>query len=202
MQQAPQEPESFFNKLEKLLSEKGDPSDYKRFRDIGSMDLVSKMAEFHESSAKGNMQIIHADEIREEMKSKLDELKDLEKSWKEKKETINKAMQESYLIEDKINEKTIELKYLIREMTIKPKLLKKLSPKEYFYVHDGKIIKSFEELKYVLEVMSVLAFEYHVNEKKNDFSEWVRYVFDSDELAESIKDCRSKEEMLQALKDI
>ena len=66
---------------------------------------------------------------------------------------------------------------------------------KYFYVCDGTVIKHLGELPDALRNMHPGAFEYHVNDEKNDFYNWVKDVFDKSGLARRIKNIRTKETM-------
>ena len=69
----------------------------------------------------------------------------------------------------------------------------KINPEHYFILHGGKIIKDLEELVQVLKTIDKKTFEYHVNNSKNDFANWIRYVFKIKKLAEDIDDLRFEE---------
>jgi acetate kinase len=73
----------------------------------------------------------------------------------------------------------------------------KINPEHYFVLHGGKTIKDLEELMHVFKTIDKKTFEYHVNDSKNDFANWIRYVFKSPMLAEEIEDLR-----YENLKDI
>lgn len=68
-------------------------------------------------------------------------------------------------------------------------------PEKYFYVCDGTVIKTLNELPDALRNMSPEAFTYHVNEQKNDFYNWVKDVFQISSLARRIKSTKRKETM-------
>lgn len=57
-------------------------------------------------------------------------------------------------------------------------------------LHGNKIIHDLKELVDILKHIDKKTFEYHVNDSKNDFSNWIRYVFKLKKLAESIDDLR------------
>jgi len=61
-----------------------------------------------------------------------------------------------------------------------------INPEHYFVLCDGRIIKSLEELMLFLKDMDQKTFTYHVNDQKNDFSNWIRYVFKEKKLADEI----------------
>ncbi len=56
-----------------------------------------------------------------------------------------------------------------------------------FVLNDGRIIKDLKELADALEHMSDDVFRHHVNESKNDFSNWVRDILQEKELAEDMQ---------------
>jgi len=66
----------------------------------------------------------------------------------------------------------------------------KINPEHYFVLHGGKTIKDLDELVHVFKTIDKKIFDYHVNDSKNDFANWIRYVFKSRKLAEEIEDLR------------
>jgi hypothetical protein len=66
----------------------------------------------------------------------------------------------------------------------------KINPEHYFVLHGGKTIKDLEELVHILKTIDKKTFEYHVNDSKSDFANWIRYVFKNRKLAEEIEDLR------------
>jgi len=77
---------------------------------------------------------------------------------------------------------------------------KKLDPKEYFYLANGFVLKSIKELYHALLIMDDSLFEEHVNEKKNDFANWIKYVFGKELLAERISKVTTRRELVNLLK--
>jgi len=71
-------------------------------------------------------------------------------------------------------------------------LLKEAEPGKYFYVHNGMTIKNLDELAVALELMDIEVFEYHVNNEKNDFSNWIYYVLEEHTLARDLEKVKSK----------
>ncbi len=69
----------------------------------------------------------------------------------------------------------------------------KVNSEHYFVLHGGRVVKDLDELVHVLRVMDKKTFEYHVNDSKNDFANWIRYVFKNRRLAEAIDDLRFEE---------
>jgi acetate kinase len=64
----------------------------------------------------------------------------------------------------------------------------KVNPEHYFVLHGGKVIKDLNELVQTLKTIDKKTFEYHVTDSKNDFANWIRYVFRNWKLAETIAD--------------
>jgi acetate kinase len=62
-----------------------------------------------------------------------------------------------------------------------------INPEHYFVLSDNRIIKSLEELIAVLKTIDRKTFEYHVNDSKNDFANWIKYVFKNRRLADNIE---------------
>jgi hypothetical protein len=80
------------------------------------------------------------------------------------------------------------------EITIRKQVLGEAPQESKFVVSDGRIIKDFKELADALHDMSNDVFRHHVNEFKNDFSNWARDVFGDFELAEDLSKVSSQAE--------
>lgn len=76
----------------------------------------------------------------------------------------------------------------------------KIKPEQYFFSTDGKVIRSIEELPRALAGMQNGAFHFHVNESKNDFAEWIKYVFKKKRLANKIRKANSKKQVVDILR--
>lgn len=70
-----------------------------------------------------------------------------------------------------------------------------------FYVKDGKVVKSLQELVDTIPTISDTTFEYHVNSNKNDFATWIKEGLGDPALADSIKRVKTKKGLLQKLKN-
>jgi hypothetical protein len=73
-------------------------------------------------------------------------------------------------------------------------VLSNVEPNQYFITKTGKEIKSIQELPEHLQQMDEETFKHHVNEQKNDFSNWIQDVIKDKELAEEIKTEKNKAE--------
>ena len=76
-----------------------------------------------------------------------------------------------------------------------------IRPETYFYLANGFILKSIEELYHALSIMDDSLFEQHANQTKNDFANWIRDVFTETELANKISKTKSKIETQNILKE-
>jgi hypothetical protein len=70
-----------------------------------------------------------------------------------------------------------------------------IPPEKYFYVSDGSVIKSLNELPDALRRMHPDTFAYHANSEKNDFANWTKEVFNHSRLAKKLKVAKDKEAM-------
>ncbi|RJQ17167.1 hypothetical protein C4573_03885 [Candidatus Woesearchaeota archaeon] len=62
----------------------------------------------------------------------------------------------------------------------------------WFILSSGKEIKNLKELAEDLGDMEDFVFSHHVNDHRNDFSNWIKDVFRDFELAEKIAHCKEK----------
>ena len=65
-------------------------------------------------------------------------------------------------------------------------------PEFYFKLIDGSETKNLQELAEAFHYMSDDVFYYHVNDQKNDFSNWVRDVFKQEKLADIVLKSNSR----------
>lgn len=78
------------------------------------------------------------------------------------------------------------------EVVIKKQVLGEAPVEKHFIVADGNRIKSILELARALETMSEEIFRHHVNETRNDFSNWIRDVFEDNTLADELAKAKDK----------
>ncbi|MEM2121666.1 MAG: DUF5752 family protein [Candidatus Woesearchaeota archaeon] len=72
---------------------------------------------------------------------------------------------------------------------------------KYFILKGGKKLGSIEELVNELRTMSDDVFYFHVNDYKNDFENWIRFVFMNEELANKVSKLRTKNDFLLELQN-
>lgn len=75
-----------------------------------------------------------------------------------------------------------------------------IEPRYYFYLSNGQVIKSLEELSLLIEIMDDNVFYSHVTSYKNDFARWIFEVFRLEDLAQKIGPVKSKQDMARILK--
>jgi hypothetical protein len=77
-------------------------------------------------------------------------------------------------------------------VTIRKQVLGEAPQESRFIVSDGRILKDLKELADALHDMGNDVFRHHVNEFRNDFSNWARDVFGDHELAEDLSKVSSQ----------
>jgi hypothetical protein len=60
-------------------------------------------------------------------------------------------------------------------------------PEEAFWINDGPILLSIEDLKNALRTISDAQFAYHTKRSGNDFATWIRDCFGNDACADKLK---------------
>jgi len=68
-----------------------------------------------------------------------------------------------------------------------------------FFLKDGQILNSLEDLFQELQVMENHVFEHHVNSEKNDFANWIGDVFGDKFLAKNVQLAKDKDATLKLL---
>lgn len=61
-----------------------------------------------------------------------------------------------------------------------------IPPEKYFVLCNGAKLKDIHELAMSMDHLDEKEFAFHVNEEKNDFANWIRDVFEDQELAEQL----------------
>jgi hypothetical protein len=74
-----------------------------------------------------------------------------------------------------------------------------MKPEEYFHLNNGRAIKNLFELVNALKSMDDDTFSHHVNFQRNDFENWVRGVFNDEDLAEFLSISKTREDMIKVL---
>lgn len=80
-----------------------------------------------------------------------------------------------------------------------PKHLAEIPPQFKFYMSDGKVLSSLQELHQALQQISDNTYQYHANAQKNDFANWVGDIIKDPALAKKLKASKNR---TQAIKEI
>jgi hypothetical protein len=75
----------------------------------------------------------------------------------------------------------------------------RIKPENYFFLHNGKVLKNLHELTEELKHMDEETFAFHVNQEKNDFYNWIKDVIRDANLASKIENEKIREDMLRIL---
>jgi hypothetical protein len=80
---------------------------------------------------------------------------------------------------------------------------KHIKPENYFILCTGGIIKNVKELALTIDYLSDEEFRHHVNDERNDFSNWLRDVFKEEILADALaSSCDRKDCQIMLLKHL
>lgn len=80
-----------------------------------------------------------------------------------------------------------------KQATKKTSISKKKTNNQ-FYLIDGRALNSLLDLADAFDEMSNDVFAHHVNSERNDFSAWIKDVFNEIELAETLMDSVDKDD--------
>ena len=69
--------------------------------------------------------------------------------------------------------------------------LRDVSPETCFWINNGAVLKSLQELSGALKGIAKEQFRHHVNREKNDFAKWVDEVVQDAWLAKAVARVRS-----------
>jgi len=217
----------FFKELQDfiLTSDLGDSSKSNILDELLGTDLLEKMTVYYNTRNNGLPFYLSNNDLTLATRHTFDELRGMEHSWiinKQKLELVQKLNTE---LELDIKLKSEELKKLLQELTKRNSIVKPTSnmhddfnsagnnkekfgastsitdAAKFFYMHDGKILKSVFDLANALKTIDISTFHHHVTDNRNDFASWVGSVFGDAVLAERIRSIKQKEELLIFLKN-
>ena len=72
------------------------------------------------------------------------------------------------------------------------KLLADVPDDKRFWCYDGQVLRNLSDLETSLKTMEQDIFSYHLNDNKNDFSNWVRDVIGDDKLALDLQKSKTR----------
>lgn len=82
--------------------------------------------------------------------------------------------------------------------------LRKIRQEQYFKCFNGAVLQSMKDLKEELERNvrggNMENFSHHATPERNDYADWVQYVFGEKQVADNMRAAKNPGEMLQAMK--
>src|SRR3989338_10517519 len=82
-------------------------------------------------------------------------------------------------------------------ISIKNKVLENVPPDNNFFVCNGHVLRNIRELCEELRAIDEGSYPYHVNQEKNDFSNWVNDILKDKKLADDLRMSIKKEDALE-----
>lgn len=79
------------------------------------------------------------------------------------------------------------------------KILGNVPQDKQFWCSGGRVLKNLQELEVALKELSDDAFRYHVNETKNDFSNWVREVIGDEKLSRDLQKSTTRNQAIKSV---
>jgi hypothetical protein len=92
----------------------------------------------------------------------------------------------------KVKKKATKKKKPVKGVKIQITILKNVPKNKEFVLADGRKLKDLKELAFALGDMADDVFWHHVNDAKNDFSNWVNSVIKDKELSEELTKIKDK----------
>ncbi len=77
---------------------------------------------------------------------------------------------------------------------IAKKEVNSVKPENYFILSSGGVLKDITELALALDQMNDDDFKHHVNDMRNDFSNWIKDIFQELELADELVKTKDKKD--------
>jgi len=114
----------------------------------------------------------------------------------EDKEKTDKSVEDAF---KSFSKNPDEIKNDEKEIKKKELLEKKAPEGRTFKLEGGEELSSLQDLLNTIDKMPDNIFSNHVNNDKNDFAEWTRYVFDSNDVADRMKNAKTKNELKEVL---
>lgn len=184
----------FFSKLKEQIDKRSEGK-----VSLDQKQLIENMKNYQHTILKKEEVLKEKQKIDSLLADKITTLEILEEGWYILRKEIE-TKQQLLIHKEKLIDYTIsELKKLMEQEKIADKVIKDIPPNKWFVLKDGRKIKSVAELKETLKTIEDHTFNHHVNDAKNDFSSWIRHVFEDANLADKIIFAKTKEELIKVL---
>ncbi len=186
----------FSNLIEHLEKEEHTFDSARENEKFDEKQLIDEMKRFWSMQKSVAKKDDYKKKIQKEIIDKVEELQEHEKDWQMIELGLEKTrtdlIKKEELIKVKINE--------LRDSFKKYKIVTDIKPEHYFRLNNGRELKNIFDLIDALEKMNDEMFSYHVNTFKNDFANWVKFVFKENELADNLLRTRDRGESIGILK--
>ncbi len=205
-------PLSFFDNLSQFFrKEDMNEESTDKLKKLLDDDILQQMKSFHIWGWEDE-EIpfsLEKESLKRAMQKKLSELRNLEERWYNIKERL---VNEKHMLEkeeSQINFKLDELKSMIKKLVdkkekenkIKELVQKEASEEGYFILRSKNkvegVLKSIDDLKEKLPSIADEVFNYHVNENRNDFADWIENIFHAAETASKLRLLKTKKEFIE-----
>jgi hypothetical protein len=154
-------------------------------------DLMKEMQEFWKQKKEELDNTAVSNAVKSNLLKKMEELQQLELTWQQlqlqQEKTKDELFSKEIIIESKIKD--------IRNTFKKLHFNSAVEPHHEFVLSNGMHINNLQQLADELKSMDRTVYNNHVNDKKNDFSCWVKDVMGLEKLAKNLKSAQSKEHM-------
>ncbi len=114
-----------------------------------------------------------------------------------KKTSIKKVTKKASVKKKTVKPKAVKAtkKSAPKKKAVKHKVTKKISEDQYFVLVNGHRLQHYVDLADVLEELEDAVVQHHVNKVKHDFANWVRHVFEEEDLATELEGVEDKKAM-------
>lgn len=186
--------ETFFSKLKEKLENQGG----EKIR-IDPKQIIQNMKEYQNNIMEKEKALKEKQSLDARLADKIMTLELLEDGWYMLRKEIETKQILLLEKEKLIDSQVFELKQLMEK---EKRIDKRMIPQDkWFILRDGRRISSLEDLKETLKNVENHIFYHHVNETRNDFSSWVRHVFENTNLADRIIYAKTREELIDILEN-
>ena len=164
---------------------------------IDAKQVLSALNKYYNSNKADEVSAQYSVQLEDQIQQSLDELTQHEDEWKDLQDLSHKVQGQIAEKEREIEKAVENFKKLVRKLAY----TKKLEEDHHFKLQDGSVISNIAGLMAALPHMSDSVFSHHVNEEKNDFADWIKHTFDDSDLADSVRECKSRKELYLKLKE-
>ncbi|MBN2053004.1 hypothetical protein JW756_05865 [Candidatus Woesearchaeota archaeon] len=190
--------EGYFSEIEHYIRNK-DVNEI--IDDVLKKDFLTSMKDYHDTKAEGKPFYLHQQDLRNKLQNQMDNLRRLEEEWHILRSRIEDDEKKKHHIEQEIERESQYLKNIFRQVKINHLLEKEALKEHYFKLKNGQELKCLNDLRKALSYISDEEFSHHATPEKNDFATWTKEALQMPELAEKIRNAKSREELQEILKN-